>query len=153
MNNVNKDVKKDDRFISLKDAPISGMIVEAPKEWINKFNSGKWHPINVKDNLKMEDCYIEINFGEEGESYIDFSEDFKELVLCRCLGEHLLQKKKTKPLGSNPRIIERNIEIQKKYYELHYKKGYTATKAYEMLSVKYKRSPETIKTILKQTWD
>ena len=25
----------------------------------------------------------------------DFSEDFKELVLCRCLGEHLLQKKIT----------------------------------------------------------
>ena len=59
-------------------------------------------------------------------------------------------KKLTKPPGRNPRIIQRNKDIQKAYYKLREEQGYTAKKAKEMLAEKYELTSSTIETILKK---
>ena len=56
-------------------------------------------------------------------------------------------KKKTKPPGRNPRIIQRNKDIQKAYYKLREEHGYTAKKVKEMLAEKYELTFSTIVTI------
>ena len=59
-------------------------------------------------------------------------------------------KKKTKPFGSNPRIIQRNKDIQEEYYKLREEQGYTAKKAKEMLAEKYELAFSTIISIVKK---
>ena len=95
------------------------------------------------------------HIDEHTETDAEFHEAFTKEVF-RHFGwfyldkEYNCVKKKTKPFGSNPRIIQRNKDIQEEYYKLREEQGYTAKKAKEMLAEKYELAFSTIISIVKK---
>ena len=131
-------------------------VIHAPKDWLDfsvSFPNGvKLYPdSNIESELfSVENCYFTIGFKDKSMT-IDMTDGMKELLALRGL-KHFLHgafKIKTKPTGSNPRIVKRNEQIRKEYFKLHNKEGLKSTKAYELLSEKYKLSIETIKSYVK----
>ena len=121
-----------------------------PQEWVDEYNSGEW-VIRAKE-LKRKNCIAKLHSAKYRTRIVSISKDLKELLISRGFTSLFTETKlQTKPKGSNPAIIERNKKIQKEYFHLQNK--YNSKRALETLSKKYKLSSETIKTILKKTWD
>ena len=98
---------------------------------------------------------IIMHIDEHTETDAEFHEAFTKEVFKHFGWSYLNKeyncvKKKTKPFGSNPRIIQRNKDIQEEYYKLRQEHGYTAKRARKMLAEKYELAFSTIISIVKR---
>jgi len=128
-------------------------IVHPPKDWLNlevTFPSGIKLKAKHLTKAELQDCYLTFEFKDRSIK-LEMTDGMKELFVLSGLKNFFQNsfKMKTKPKGSDPRIIKRNVQIRKEFNKLRNVKGYTATKAYELLAEKYKLEISTILSYVK----
>ena len=128
-------------------------LIYPPQEWLDmsfKYPNGVIIKRNKFKKIQKEDCFMKMKFNKRGID-IELSAGMEQIFSHKGLTLFLKEvfKVKTKREGSNPRIIKRNEEIRREFYQLHNVKEFTVKKTHKILSEKYNLTIETIKSYVK----